>query len=110
MSDTVPGNLIYVGPSKDGTNPRPVLWDDPETGKRTSNYELVSIEVPIENVRGKESSYNLDASGFQFITHPTAEQEFTDPDKIKKEYYAESGAFIKKVTGANRVIVFNHSM
>ena len=110
MSDTVTSTLFYFDGPKDGSRPWQHVDIDPTTGERPSNFGVVQKEAQIENVRGKESSYSLDTSGFQYFTHPSAHKQFTDNEEIKREYYPESVALLKKLTGANRVVIFDHSM
>lgn len=110
MTDTVPTTLTYFQPPKDGSRAWILTDADPVTGKRSSNYELEQKEVNIENIRGKEDRYSLDTSGFQYFTHAAAHKKFTDTEEIKMEYYPESIELIKKLTGAHRVVLFDHSM
>lgn len=110
MSDIVPSTLVYFDPPKDGSHPWQYVDVDPATGKRPSNFGRDHKEVQIENIRGKESTYSLDTSGFQYFTHPTTHKKFTDDKEIKGEYYPESVTLLKKFTGANRIIIFDHSM
>ena len=110
MSDTVPATLVYSHTPEDGSRPWVSVDSDPATGERRSNFSSDFKEVQVENVRGKESSYALDTTGFQYFTHPSAHKKFTDTEEIKKEYYPESAALLKKITGANRVVIFDHSM
>jgi hypothetical protein len=40
--------------------------------------------------------------------HDTAVKDFYDPDEVKSVYYPEVERLIKRVTGAERVVVFDH--
>jgi hypothetical protein len=83
---------------------------DSSTGIRQSNYDLVPTEVQVENLRGRDDAYTLDTAGFQFLTgRPSAHKLFVNDEDIKKEYYPESAEYIKQVTGASRVVFFDHS-
>jgi len=42
--------------------------------------------------------------------HPTAVQNFQDDEEVKEVYYPEMEAIIKSATGAERVIVFDHTV
>ncbi|TFK37367.1 hypothetical protein BDQ12DRAFT_157158 [Crucibulum laeve] len=64
----------------------------------------------IENVRGKEESVTLDTAGFQFFKSPAKHTSFTDDAEIEREYYPESIELIKKLTGATRVVLFDHTV
>jgi hypothetical protein len=40
--------------------------------------------------------------------HETAVRDFYDPDEVKSVYYSEVEHLIKRITGAERVVVFDH--
>ncbi|KAE9387881.1 hypothetical protein BT96DRAFT_927362 [Gymnopus androsaceus JB14] len=73
------------------------------------NYIRDNVEVQIENVRGKEHLYVLDKAGFQFFKH-TSYSSFVNDDDIKTKYYAECQELYKKLTGASKVLVFDHTI
>lgn len=62
-----------------------------------------------ENVRGHEKDFTLDKSGFEFHKVPSIEKKFEDDEEIQKGYYNESIQHIKDLTGASRVVIFDHS-
>ncbi|GJJ11674.1 hypothetical protein Clacol_005910 [Clathrus columnatus] len=99
----------YLKPPPDGSKP----WVEisTKTGKHSSNFSLEAKQVIIENVRGHESEYDLDTTGFLFRGHESQMQysDFEDEVTIKDVYYKESAELIKKVTGANQVVVYNHA-
>lgn len=82
---------------------------DPITGVQKRNTERQEHEVTLENVRGKEAEYTLDNCGFQFSKHKSSHTTFLNDDDVVKEYYPESVDLIKKLTGASRVELFDHS-
>jgi hypothetical protein len=110
--NTVAAKIVYSQPPKDGSRASSNTLVDPVTGKIEKNHEQEGHEgVLIENIRGKESLYTLDTAGFQFHRRPTklAPSDFLDESKVKSDYYAESIELIKEVTGASRVVLFDHS-
>jgi len=64
----------------------------------------------VHDIRGHESEFSLDKQGFQFHRHTSAMTDFSDQDKIKAEYYPEVENLLKSVTGAHRVVVFDHQV
>jgi len=66
-------------------------------------------DVQIENIRGNEHLYNLDNAGFQIYNRPTKFTAFRDDKKVQEEYYPESIELIKELTGASRVVLFDHT-
>jgi hypothetical protein len=85
------------------------LAADPASGKKQRNWELDAHEVAIEDLRGKESSVSLDANGFHYGVHAPTHNAFSNDAQIEAEYYPESVELIKRVTGASRVVLFDHS-
>lgn len=65
----------------------------------------------VENVRGRErsSEFSLDVTGFEFHKAPSAVDDFSDEALIKSKYYEESIQNLKSITGASRVVIFDHS-
>ena len=83
--------------------------DSPPAGERSRNFEFEAKSVVIENVRGKEDSVSLDTTGFQFYKHTSKLTTFDNDEEIRRVYYPECTELIKKLTGASRVKVFDHS-
>ncbi|KAJ7248221.1 hypothetical protein B0H12DRAFT_722818 [Mycena haematopus] len=99
------GALIFSVPPKDGT--RAYLNANDPTDY---NYARETHNVQIQNMRGNESSVTLDTAGFQLYNHPAKHTAFTDDAAIEKEYYPESIELIKQLTGASRVVLFDHTI
>jgi hypothetical protein len=102
-SSTVSAKLTFFVPPADGSKPAVYAAD------RSRNYTDVQHEVVIENVRGKEDQYTLDNAGFQWLNAPARHKSFKTEEEIKNEYYPESIELLKKVTGASRAVIFDHS-
>ncbi|RDB29782.1 Uncharacterized protein in dcmA 3'region [Hypsizygus marmoreus] len=83
---------------------------DPKTGIQDTNGSYAEHEVVIENLRGKEDSATLDTAGFQLYHRPSKHTAFTDDAEIEREYYPESIETIKELTGASRVVLFDHTI
>ncbi|KAG1728912.1 hypothetical protein EDB19DRAFT_1745201 [Suillus lakei] len=88
---TVSAELVYFAPPPDGSRP----------ARRARNWEQEVHTVEIENVRGKESNYTLDTAGFQYLTKAS---------KHKQNYYPESIELLKDITGASKVVLFDHTV
>ncbi|KAF9552783.1 hypothetical protein CPC08DRAFT_714305 [Agrocybe pediades] len=85
-------------------------YPDPVTGGRKNNYQREDKQIFVENLRGKEDSVTLDTAGFQFFHAPAAHKTFANDEEIQREYYPESVELIKKLTGASRVEIFDHTI
>ncbi|KAH9944731.1 hypothetical protein B0H21DRAFT_450602 [Amylocystis lapponica] len=110
MSDTTTAELIYFAPPPDGSRPYTAININPLTGKNDHNWVEEPHLSQIENIRGKEDSVSLDASGFRFFRHAAKHTSFTDDADIEREYYPESIELVKELTGASRAVVFDHTI
>ena len=93
----------------DGGVPAYHYWRaDPITGKKNNNIGHDYKSMIIENVRGKQDSFSLDTTGFQFYKHTSKFNAFDNDEEIRTKYYSESIEVIKKLTRASRVEIFEH--
>jgi hypothetical protein len=106
---TTTADLFYAIEPEGGVRAYQRADNDPLTGERTSNVKIEAKSVVIENVRGKEDSVSLDTAGFQFYKHTSKHTTFDNDEEIYRVYYPESIELIKKLTGASRVELFDHS-
>lgn len=109
MAAVVKAKLQYFVPPADGSKPYNTVNVDPATGEREKNYTMERYDVEVENVRGKEDSITLDNAGFQFVKAPAKHTSFTSDAEIEADYYLESIELLKSITGASRVVLFDHS-
>jgi hypothetical protein len=66
--------------------------------------------VAIRDVRPVASSLSLEREGFQLLTMPTSVRNFDDEEAIRTRYYAETIWLLEELTGASRVVVFDHTI
>jgi hypothetical protein len=64
--------------------------------------------VAVRNGRKQRSKFSLDTNGFVLTEHETAVKDFYDSDEVKSVYYPEVERLLKGLTGAERVVVFDH--
>lgn len=104
--------LNYFNPPADGSVPYWKIDRDPVTGKEDVNWTRDVRTVHIEDIRGHEDEYKLDEAGFEYYIGSTAltRDDFGDDDAITRVYYPESEEYLKKVTGATRVVLFDHTI
>src|SRR5271163_1808289 len=88
---------------------RPVnyVYDLPAGVARRSGKYLAQT-VAIHNGREILGKLSLDTNGFVLTEHETAVKDFYDADEVNSVYYPEVELLIKRVTGAERVLVFDH--
>ncbi|THG95318.1 hypothetical protein EW145_g7979 [Phellinidium pouzarii] len=110
MTDTVKTKLVYFIPPADGSKPWQYVNVDLTQGELQRNYTLEPFEAEIENVRGKESAFSLDTSGFLYARAEAKHKSFTSDEEVEREYYPESIELLKQLTGASRVVLFDHTI
>lgn len=102
--------MTYFSPPADGSGAFAHINADPATGGRPKNWNEDIRVAQIEDIRGKEVEYSLDVSGFQYYRHQAKHTKFTNDKEIEEEYYPESVELLKKLTGASRVVIFDHTI
>ena len=66
-------------------------------------------QVRIRNGR-MAGDFVLEREGFRFIRHDTRVADFFNEDEVKRVYYPEMEALVKAEIGAQRVLVFDHTL
>ena len=59
---------------------------------------------------GRQESLDVETNGFMLVRHASAVRDFFDLDELKRVYYPEVQALIGKLTAAQRVVVFDHTL
>jgi len=67
-------------------------------------------QVRIHNARPLVAELSLDRNGFTLVDHSTAVRDFFDPEELGRVYYPEIERLVKQVSGAARVVVFDHTL
>ncbi|KZT63779.1 hypothetical protein DAEQUDRAFT_815443 [Daedalea quercina L-15889] len=83
---------------------------DPPPGIASENLGLEAYPVQVHDVRGRESDFTVDNSGFQFVEHVSIERHFDDEQRIRTTYYQEVEELVKRETGAERIHIFDHTI
>ncbi len=86
--------LVYL-PSKGGG----------DQTEHVGNYR--TREMEIHDAREHLPAPDLDAQGFMLLTQRSAVSDFYDDEAVRSTYHAELGELLKRVTGAQRVDVFD---
>jgi hypothetical protein len=101
----VDGVLNYLGAT--GERPRYYAYDRADTDP-PSHMPLEPHEMPIHDLRPVAGELSLDVQGFALAEQRSAVRDFWDDDEVRRVYYPEAEAFLKQVTGASRVFIFDH--
>jgi hypothetical protein len=76
--------------------------------KRSGRFDLHT--VPIHDARPLVAELSLDRHGFELHRHLSAVSDFYDTDQIRNVYYPEIETLVKNVSGASRVVIFDHTL
>jgi hypothetical protein len=95
------------------TGVRPVNYTfDPPPGVPRYSGEVDARTVTIRNAR-EAAGLGLDASGFELIRHRSTLagwESFRDDERVKAVDYPEVEAALKAHTGADKVVLFDHTL
>ena len=95
------------------TGIRPVNYTyDPPSGVPRSSGEIDARKVTIRNAR-LEKELALDVAGFELIKHRSTLSDwvaFQDGDRVKAVDYPEVAAALRRHTGAEKVVIFDHTL
>ncbi|HMC45008.1 MAG TPA: CmcJ/NvfI family oxidoreductase, partial [Caballeronia sp.] len=92
---------------------RPVSYTfEPPPGVAWTSGALEPRRVTIRDARplAAAGELSLDKSGFERIEHRSALTDFSDDAAIRSIYYSESEQVLLKATGAEKVVVFDHTL
>jgi len=103
---TVEADLNYLALT--GERPRSYADDPPPNVPRTTAVS-VPFNVSIRDGRPVASGLTLDRHGFVLVSHRSAVRNFYDNDEVKDVYYREAEHLLKRLTGASRAFIFDHT-
>ena len=72
-------------------------------------FETEERVVTIQDMRPLAERLSLDRQGFELHHHDTAVDDLYDDDALEDVYRREIEALLKEATGADRVVVFDHT-
>lgn len=105
--------IIFFEDPADGSAPFNYVYAPPE-GQPQYNFGSEIVKVEIQDVRGKESTFSVDSVGFVALSNISSQLAYDDwqnDEIIKKNYYPEvEKLLLDNLTGANRVLIFDHTI
>jgi hypothetical protein len=103
----VEGLLNYIVKTAE----RPVYYAyQPPAGVPQHSGEFAGHTVPITDARSFIGEISLDKQGFQLEHHETKVVDFYDRDEVARVYYPEVIELLKRATGAEHVVIFDHQV
>jgi hypothetical protein len=103
----VNGALNYIGAMAE--RPRTLAYV-PADGEPAANIVSEAHVMPIHDARPALSGIALDREGFTLLPHASAVHDFYDDEEVRAVYYPEAERLLKQATGAERVVVFDHTV
>jgi hypothetical protein len=101
------GNLNYLAPMAE----KPMnLAYDPPPGVPRSNGIPEPHRMTIYSARPVAALLSLDGEGMALVEHKSAVKDFYDEDELHRVYYPEAERLVAEATGAERVLVFDHTI
>lgn len=89
--------------------PRSYEYDPPSGVPRTTaSYE--ERAVPIHNMRSVASGFSLEREGIRLVTAHSRVGDFYDDAQVRDLYYPEVERLVGELTGASRVVIFDHTI
>jgi hypothetical protein len=111
-SDETPASVRATLHYLSRTERKPYLYMfEPPEGVPAAWGELNTVtDVVVHNARRLPKPPSLDEQGFQFHVQETAVTDFYDERQIADIYYPELEKLLTKVTGAEKVLIFDHTI
>jgi len=103
----VEAELNYLAPTE--RRPRTYTYDPPPGTPHTTVVNEPHV-VHIRDFRPIVDDVSLDAQGFGLVEHRTAVRDFYNEQEVRSIYYPEAEHLLKRATGADRVLIFDHTV
>ena len=76
--------------------------------RKTGTHELMPMAV--RNGRLFADEISFERNGFVLVEHKTKVADFFDAEQLESVYYPEVEQLIKQQSGAERVVIFDHTL
>jgi hypothetical protein len=103
----VEAELNYLVPMAE--KPRSYTYE-PTPGTARTNVVHEPHRLRIRDARPLAAELSLDREGFMLVGHKSAVRDFYDEGELRRVYYLEAERVIARATGAERVMVFDHTI
>lgn len=99
--------LTFIVPG--AAKPYNYQYEPPEgTERRRGDYAEQVIDIA--DGRPLRGAFSLDVQGFELLHSPTLADDLYDEDELQSIYRPEIEDLVKGVTGADKVLVFDHTI
>src|SRR5271169_4963283 len=103
----VEGLLNYLAPMAE--KPMNLTYDPPPGVSRSTGIPEPHVML-IHDARPVAGRLTLDGEGLALVEHRSAVKDFYDEDELRRVYHPEAKRLVAEATGANRVLVFDHTI
>lgn len=108
-------SIFYIKPQTLYANEKPYFLNipvDADSGLAQTNVNYTRKRVRVSDIRGHESLFNLDKTGFQLgnLNSNLSYEDFADPVAITTRYYPEVKAFLQQSLRASEVLIFDYQV
>ena len=93
-----------------GVKPVNETFEHGNLNRRSTGGKREGKTVTIADGRAVRDELDLEVHGFEFVDHATKMVDFFDEEELRQVYYTEVEALIRKVSGAQRVQIFDHTL
>lgn len=107
QASTVRTKLNYT---VDNGIPPDYYFYDPDPGTKPNPPGTDTREVDVRDGWPKLNEFSVDREGFELKPFPVLFDQFDDDAAVRSTFYEQVVAFVKQHTGANRVLVFDHTI
>jgi hypothetical protein len=99
--------LNYLAP---GTEKPYIYAYEPPPGVPARNGRTDTHRVTIRDGRPLAQRFSLDREGFELRRHVSAVTDFHDEASLHAVYYPEMEALLRAATGAEKIVIFDHTL
>ncbi|KAF2220164.1 hypothetical protein BDZ85DRAFT_204488 [Elsinoe ampelina] len=105
------GNFKYIDPTTVNTSNEPFKKAWAKVDGPGTSFEYIHHPNSVENVRGQESKFSTDISGFALYKETAREKSFRDDDQVRATYYEDVENLLRsKLPGVKKVVIFDHTI
>lgn len=83
---------------------------EPPPGVPHTNATYEERGVTIRNMRPIAAEFSLEREGVQLVAEPSRVRDFYDEAQVRATYYPEAERLVAELTGAKRVVIFDHTI
>ena len=105
MPTSIRASLQYLAAADDGGAVYHASQAGGAAAEHDGSYDYRKIEIR----NGRDRSFDLDKAGFMLVPHASKLSDFCDDDAIAAIYEDEARALVSRITGARRVVIFDHT-